>query len=240
MSEERITRAGLAIGKVPRVVGVATTLSTVECFRQQSSPPSDVLEMRLDRMLAQAETGWEDAIRAVEAMGVPVIGTVRLAAEGGAWVMPDEDRWPVIETALRLCSCVDVEYRSSLLAQTVAAANNCGTVVIASYHDFDHTPPAKELEEITARLGGLEGPLVVKIAAQVANASDLDVLRNFLHAYEGRHPLCLIGMGEAGVETRVTFPQQGSCLTYGHLDESTAPGQLSCQELMTKCRIQKR
>lgn len=235
---ELTTRAGLTLGGVPRIVGVATSMKTVGWFVDQDAPPCDMLEMRLDRMLAESETGWLESVQAVEARGVPVIGTLRLAVEGGAWTDPDEDRWPLLAEALAVCSCVDVECRSPLLSRAVAVGQRHGTVLIASHHDFERTPEVKELQGVADRLKEFDGGVVLKIAAQVNGAQDVDMLRHFLTAYEGTHPLCLIGMGEAGVDTRVDFPRLGSCLTYGHLDKSTAPGQLSCQELKVKCRIQ--
>jgi 3-dehydroquinate dehydratase-1 len=45
-------------------------------------------------------------------------------------------------------------------------------------------------------------------------------------------PVCLIGMGILGRETRLTFPREGSCFTYGYLDTAGAPGQYSAAELM--------
>ena len=41
-------------------------------------------------------------------------------------------------------------------------------------------------------------------------------------------------MGELGVPTRTAFPARGSCFTYGFLKSSTAPGQFSCDELITQ------
>nr|URC24566.1 major capsid protein [Myoviridae environmental samples] len=49
-------------------------------------------------------------------------------------------------------------------------------------------------------------------------------------------PLCVIGMGALAQKTRVAFSTQGSCLTYGFLDASTAPGQMSAAELTTRLR----
>jgi len=52
----------------------------------------------------------------------------------------------------------------------------------------------------------------------------------------GKQPLCVIGMGNAWKQTRVSFPKLGSCLTYGYLDQPTAPGQVSAAELVRQLR----
>jgi hypothetical protein len=49
-------------------------------------------------------------------------------------------------------------------------------------------------------------------------------------------PLCIIGMGPLGTETRVAFSLVGSCLTYGYLDKPSAPGQMSAARLVERLR----
>lgn len=233
------TKAGLSLGLEPRVVGVATQLATVDTLLRHESPACDVLEFRLDHILNDGDAQWEKAAHDVEVRGIPVIATLRLAAEGGAWQDSDELRWPLIEQACACCSCVDVELQSPLWRQAVEEARAQNAVILVSHHDFVQTPSQPELETIVEQVD-VDGPVIIKLATQVNEAADLHRLRDFLDAYQGPHPLCLIGMGELGVTSRVEFPQRGSCLTYGHLDASTAPGQLSCQELAARVRTRAR
>lgn len=230
MDYERITKAGMTLGSVARVVGVATQAQTVEWVLAQPQPPCDVLELRLDHLIREPVAEWESLAMRVEVSGIPTLATLRLEQEGGLWCSPDEDRWPLLKAAFAVCSCVDVEIRSVLFRVAVEEAIARATVLVASSHDFQATPATSDLVNIVDQAGP-DGPLIVKIAARVNDPCDTDRLLNFLHAYTGPHPLCLIGMGDAGIQTRVEFPRLGSCLTYGHLDESTAPGQLSCREL---------
>ena len=230
------TKAGPTVGREPRVVGVATRLATADTLLQQQAIPCELLEFRLDHFLNAGEAQWEAAAQRVEAKGIPVIATLRLAAEGGKWEEPDDHRWPIIQQACAQCSCVDVELQSPLWRRAVeeACANNA--IVIVSHHNFQQTPARSDLERIVEQVD-IDGPVIIKVAAHVNGVEDVDRLRDFLDAYQGPHPLCLLGMGAKGMATRVEFPRRGSCLTYGHLDESTAPGQLSCQELAAQCRI---
>ena len=41
-------------------------------------------------------------------------------------------------------------------------------------------------------------------------------------------------MGPLGPASRLSLARAGSCLTYGFVDESNAPGQVSSAELMQK------
>jgi 3-dehydroquinate dehydratase-1 len=48
--------------------------------------------------------------------------------------------------------------------------------------------------------------------------------------------LIAIGMGDAGVATRVLFPALGSLLTYAHGGNATAPGQIPLVEMQQLLR----
>jgi len=65
----------------------------------------------------------------------------------------------------------------------------------------------------------------------VKTEEDLAILRALL-AEKRPTPLCVLGMGPLGPQTRIDFPRLGSCLTYGYLDTPVAPGQVSARELM--------
>ena len=69
-----------------------------------------------------------------------------------------------------------------------------------------------------------------KIAVTVNTETELNSLAKLL-ARKWPLPVCIIGMGPLGRETRLKFPLQGSCFTYGYLDTAGAPGQYSAAEL---------
>ena len=74
---------------------------------------------------------------------------------------------------------------------------------------------------------------VIKIAATANSPQDAATLRSLLEL-EWKTPICVIGMGPFGRETRYQFPRLGSCMTYGYLDVAGAPGQFSAAELWEK------
>ena len=217
----------LQLGRVPRIVG---TIITADYLRQWSSNPvplpCDLVELRLDGFPDFPD--WLKIGTQIEHHGTPVIVTIRWKREGGLWTGGDADRWPLLESAIRHLSGVDVELRSDLIQGVAELAGQLGKLSVFSYHNFESTPSEEELDSILTgahRRGGIG-----KIATTVNTEADLNLLVKLL----GRKwplPVCIIGMGPLGRETRLKFPLQGSCFTYGYLDTPGAPGQYSAAEL---------
>ena len=64
---------------------------------------------------------------------------------------------------------------------------------------------------------------------------DVEILRQLLKG-RWKVPLCVMGMGEFGAQTRVSLAVAGSCLVYGYLDKPMAPGQMAAAELVRQLR----
>ena len=218
----------LQLGRVPRVVGTIITVGYLQRWSANPTPlPCDLVELRLDGFSDFAD--WIRIGNQIEARGKPVVVTLRLKNEGGKWEKGDRERWPLLESAIRNFSGVDVEVRSELAPAVSELCHQLQKLCIFSFHDFQTTPPREELESLLAtaeRLGG-----VGKIAAAAQTLEDVEVLRSLLRERRD-FPICIIGMGAHGRETRLSFPLEGSCFTYGYLDTPGAPGQFSSQELM--------
>ena len=109
--------------------------------------------------------------------------------------------------------------------------------VICSHHDFAGTPV--NLEGVFERM--LATPArILKIAVQAEDATDcLPILLLLERARREGREMIAIGMGQAGVMTRILGPSRGSFLTYGSLDDqnATAPGQLTARALRDVYRI---
>ena len=215
------TAAGtMTVGIIPRVVG---TLSSLD-FR--GDIPSDIVEVRLDRTGVRPD--WLGRCKAIESSGKPVILTPRIKAEGGAWERDDQQRLEIYNQALSGLAAADVELRSVICRPVAEAAARLQKVCIVSFHDFQKTPPLTELcalVEEAQKIGS-----IVKISTMINRDADVAVLRSLLERSFAQ-PLCVIGMGEAWAGTRVEFAALGSCLTYGYLDGSAAPGQWHAAEL---------
>jgi 3-dehydroquinate dehydratase-1 len=218
------TRLGnLMLGGTPRVVGTVSQAGTLASLAAGSTRDCDILEIRLDLI-------GGDAIRHLEfaAKLEPVIGTIRLASEGGKWVQPDEARLPLFDTALQHCTAADIEYRSVVLGKVSSLAVKHQKALIVSYHDFERTPSLVELRHVVSRAANYG--TVVKIATLTKTEDDLQTLRE-LFKENCSAGLCVLGMGPLAAVSRKEFPRLGSCLTYGYLDQPVAPGQPSAREL---------
>ena len=220
------------LGTTPRVVGTVSQADTLAKLAGAGTHDCDIVEIRLD--LIGADTpGWLEQAKAIEAQGVPVIVTIRLAAEGGKWMQPDEARLPLFQAALEHLSAADVEFHSPLLEKISALAARHQKALIVSCHDFHKTPPVDELRQIIRKAS--DCGTVVKIATLVQTDTDLATVRELLsEKWPAR--ICLLGMGKFGPQTRTLFPKLGSCLTYGYLDAPVAPGQVRASELMRQLR----
>jgi 3-dehydroquinate dehydratase-1 len=218
----------LHLDRTPRVVGTIITADFLRAWNAQPSPlPCDLVELRADGF--SDFPGWIEIGQKIEARGTPVFATVRMSAEGGKWTAPEAERLRILEAAMDALSGIDVELQSSLAEPLARRAAHAGKLCILSFHDFKKTAPREELAGILSRMQALGS--IAKIAAAANSGADVETLRSLLR--EGwEKPVCIIGMGSQGRETRLQFPREGSCLTYGYLDVPGAPGQYSARELM--------
>jgi 3-dehydroquinate dehydratase I len=243
---ESRTDAPLVVGTV-RPDGLARL-----CALPARQRGADLIEARFDLAMPAPPPG-EDArerspgvppdlavyfplCRQLEQSGSPVLGTIRLMADGGRWPV-DAARLPWFERALDVVSWVDVEVESPIAAEVVAAARTRHRRIIVSHHDFSGTPDAARLDALVERAARL-GPDVIKVATLIQSTADHDVLIDLLRRQRqsAGPPLALIGMGPLGTALRSYLPCVGPRLTYGYLDETAAPGQLPAPELMRRLR----
>ena len=103
------------------------------------------------------------------------------------------------------------------------AAQENGTIVIRSYHDFTGTPSREKLAETAAQCREF-GAEVIKIVTTARSAADVQTV---LSLYDDFDRLIAFCMGEAGRQSRLDCLAKGAPYTYAALteDEATAPGQ---------------
>ena len=223
------TRFGnLLLGRGPKVVGTVSQATTLEKLAAGVERQCDIVELRLD-LLGVTDDRWMVHAQAIEAQGIPIVVTIRLASEGGQWTRPDAERWPIFATALTKLVAADIEFRSPLLEKASAFAASHQKALIVSYHDFKQTPPVADLRQVI-RTAANYGT-VVKVATLTKTEADLAALRE-LFTEQCSASVCLLGMGELGPASRTLLPRLGSCLTYGYLDTPFAPGQVAAAELL--------
>lgn len=238
-----VTRNHLTLGSGP--VKVAVPLlgkNREELFAELRLLPdgaADLVEWRIDCLSPfPAETEFLALAREVKtALGtLPLLITFRSLTEGGKLPLDAID-YTGLQLRLaeeKIPDFADVELFSGLKAPAshIAALKAHGLSVIASRHFFSETPPAEVLFETLTALRD-SGADIPKLAVMTKTTEDLLTLLSVSAAWKrgADRPFVLIGMGPHGVLSRISGAEFGSCLSFGALRESSAPGQLPAREL---------
>jgi 3-dehydroquinate dehydratase/shikimate dehydrogenase len=199
-----------------------------------------LIEIRLDCIAATAFQNLDALKQLLATCKRPTIVTYRAAEEGGrsgADVETCFRFWR--ERGLNLpATFVDLELdvAQQLARQEVAVD---WSRVICSYHNHDELP--EDLSAIFERLAATPAR-VLKVAVRVDDAVKcLPIFHLLEQAKREEREIIAIGMGEAGVATRILGPARSAFLTYGSLgkERPTAAGQISIEELTDVYRIEK-
>jgi 3-dehydroquinate dehydratase/shikimate dehydrogenase len=193
---------------------------------------ADCVELRLDLF---HET-FDLAVLMRERGSLPAIVTLRPPRQGGRSTLPPEARLKELVRAAELgAEYVDLEFDAATRAAQ-DAVRAAGARVILSRHDFASMPAGLD----DAWWPGLaaQGADVVKV---VGTAHDVrDCLPVFRVLERADQPTIAIGMGAAGLATRVLALRSDQCLlTYAALEAGggTAPGQLAVSDLRDTYRV---
>jgi 3-dehydroquinate dehydratase / shikimate dehydrogenase len=193
---------------------------TAEELAQRLEAPGDGIlhELRLDALALP-----EAALPLVVAHRDRVVVCCRSKRQGGGFDGDEGTRLSLLGHAARAgARFVDVEADVEDAAVTRIADP---AHVVLSWHDFDGVPA--DLEARAAAMSA-RGAAVVKIAVTVADAGELDAL---LAVRPGiGQDAVLVGMGAAGLVSRVRYRSFGSAWTYVGAAGTTAPGQLDAQQ----------
>lgn len=210
----------------PQIVGVIFSRVDLQRALRMPKPPG-LFELRLDALI----DCLPEVNTALDHLAAPLIITARHRAEGGANALPAGDRCGLLLNFLLRARYVDVELRSTRSLDVVLRVARARRVaVIASFHDFSHTPSRARLEKVTAEAQSL-GPQVIKIAVRTDTARQLATLLDFFERYRGRPKLVAMGIGKFGRASRLELARRGCLLNYAHLGSAAVPGQLSIRDL---------
>jgi 3-dehydroquinate dehydratase I len=206
----------------------------------------DIIEWRADFFQGIADSGQVVATAAKIkefAKELPVIFTIRSASEGGEPIALTSRQ--AIELAGAVCKHTAIEYVDCELSnkpedivylRQVAHQNN--TKIIASFHNFDHTPQRELLQQkfTEAESYGLD---VAKVAVMPKTLEDVLTLLSATLEAKARLkiPLIAMSMGGCGAVTRMIGGLFGSSLTFAVGQSGSAPGQMPIEELRTVLAI---
>ena len=186
---------------------------------RDASAVADLVEVRLDGVRDL------DVAQAVHGGRVSVVATCRPAWEGGRFDGSEEERRDVLTRALAHgAAYVDVEWRAGF--DDLIRAN--GSRVLVSSHDFAGVP-----DDLAARARAMRstGAALIKVAVTPARLSDTLPLRDIAKGGDA----VVIGMGDAGVPSRLLASRFGSRWTYA--GRSVAPGQMPAARMVEEFRF---
>ena len=179
---------------------------------------ADLVELRLDHVRDP------DVAAALAGRRAPVILTCRSKAEGGEFQGSETERQRILADALRLgAEYVDVEFSAGF---DDLIRSTGGNRIILSMHDFDGVPG-----DLPARMRAMRGAgaEVVKVAVFARSLWDNLAL---LDLRDGSSKSVFIGMGPAGVPTRLLAAHFGSAWSYA--GDGYAPGQISSGQMINE------
>lgn len=199
----------------------AQTMSELRA-RRDAQDGADLVELRLDAV------SRPEVASALADRRQAVLVTCRPPWEGGGFAGSEEERRGILLEACRLgAEYVDVEHRAEFADDVLAARHGRG--VVLSFHAFDGVPTDLQARYRAMRGTGAE---VVKIAAATGSLSES--LR-VAALGTGEEPRVLIGMGTAGIPSRVLAGRFGSCWTYA--GDGVAPGQIDLDRMRRQFRV---
>ncbi len=230
----------IELGRKPRVAAVVAESRDVSSLSRDLLEGVDVFEVRADMFDAGVDN-FTSSIRGVldscRELGKGTLLTVRSATEGGHRRFSDTERLDLYLQLIDHCDGIDIEVESEgkLWSELSRACRDGGKLLVGSFHDFKKTPVDSVIEEMFARCRELGGE-VFKIACAAVGPDDVSRILNFTsrHRQDG---VIALSMGQWGLISRVAAPVLGSLLTYGYISSSSAPGQLSCVDLVKYLRV---
>ena len=200
----------------------------------------DLMEWRIDYYTAGIEDNnklIETAKKLREEVGeLPILVTFRTKNEGGVLELDETSYLDLVETVIknRLGDAVDIElfHDEERVKSLVQEAHNYNVVVIMSNHDFEKVPAEDVIEFRLKKMAEL-GADVPKLACMPHSAADVITLLRATNNVRNEitNPLITMAMGDIGKVTRVAGQVFGSSLSFGAVGKTSAPGQLSIEDL---------
>ena len=236
----------LTIGEGKPKICVPVVETTTEKIIQQIQQlqDCDLIELRIDfyENIHDLKQVHELLLQARQQTNLPLLLTYRSLKEGGHIQLTDQEYLSLVQTACQ-SGCVDIvdielESGNMLVYQLVEIAHQNHVKVLMSYHDFEKTPTVMEMKE---RLEKMEimGADICKIAVMPFSYKDVIQLLNTTMEMSQKltKPLVTMSMGKIGKITRIVGELVGSSITFASVGQSSAPGQLTLEEMQTLLEV---
>ena len=209
--------------KTGRLCASVTAVSCDEVMNliAQAQEVADLIEIRFDHLPQNEATHLVRQLHQ-DRIVKPLIATYRPENQcGGA----SNDR----SSRIRFWERLDGEFWAIDQEEDIFGAGHGGWNRILSHHDF--IAGADEACEVFERLM-VKKPAVVKLAYMAHDITDtVPVWKILKSAEEASQPTVAIAMGEPGKITRILGPAYGAQWTYCSVGPTTAPGQMSADDI---------
>lgn len=236
----------LTIGEGKPKICIPVVETTTEKIIQQIQELQncDLIELRIDfyENIHDLKQVHELLLQVRQQTNLPLLLTYRSLKEGGHIQLSDQEYLSLVQTACQ-SGCIDIvdielECGNMLVYQLVEIAHQNHVKVLMSYHDFEKTPTVMEMKE---RLEKMEimGADICKIAVMPFSYKDVIQLLNTTMEMSQRltRPLVTMSMGKIGKITRIVGELVGSSITFASVGQSSAPGQLTLEDMQTLLEV---
>ena len=222
---------GTGIPKICAPIMGTSNVEILEQVRRIRAAAPDLVEFRGDVYENVLDYDkLKEIIHAVfDILGdIPLLFTFRSAAEGGNRPISTDDYVNLNQMVSELeeVKMIDVEVYMDLpkMGALIGAIHKNGKMVIGSNHRFDRTPPRSEMIAVLKTLE-LNGADIVKLAVMPTTEGDV---RNLIQT---TGPAVTMAMGDLGIASRIGGEIFGSCITFGCVGKTSAPGQIPVDTL---------
>lgn len=211
----------------------------IEQIKKLTEQKAQMIEWRVD-CFSEADNveAVKDVLQRVKSYVTQTIllFTFRTKKQGGSRGM---EEWKILklnETAAK-SGCVDIIdlefFEATKPEKEIRRFQRMGVKVIASHHDFDATPDDRILRMLMEQMqqGGAD---VAKLAVMPQNADDVIRLLKLTNDIKQKYPtlpVVTMSMGALGVVSRMAGEIFGSCITFGAVGQTSAPGQIQAEKL---------
>lgn len=234
---------GIRIGDGRPVICVPVVASEKERIIQNikalTEQHAEMIEWRVDCF---SEADDVEAVREVLEAVKPFLTktvflfTFRTKQQGGSRRM---EEWKILklnETAAKsgCADLIDLEFfEATKPEKEIRRFQRMGVRIIASHHDFDETPDDRILHMLLEQMqqGGAD---VAKLAVMPQTPEDVVRLLKVTNDMKQKYPtlpVVTMSMGALGVVSRMAGEIFGSCITFGAVGETSAPGQIQANKL---------
>jgi 3-dehydroquinate dehydratase type I len=207
-----------------------TVTETLNLIEKAENQHADFIEVRLDSLKK-----YNGLANIAHCSKTPLIATNRSIKCQGKFLGSETERKEMLLVAARNgFEYVDLELSTPKLKEIVGNLRGMGVKPIISFHDFDKTPNASQLN-LVLRKEIDSGADVCKIITTARAVEDNLTVLDFASKASKKAKIVCFSMGDLGKPSRLLSPVFGAFFTIVSLDSETrtASGQLTIKEMKT-------